>query len=223
MRLLLLKLNVCRDCIFRIHVDRLHEPSRLVRPDWKYRRVKRTKSCCYFPEIRVKTGITCEEHSVMTKSQSPAAPQCCIPVPREATGKVLCGRAHCRHESEAAPLPPVQFLYIGRTAFSEELSNAKWCQPFGLGESLNQPANGVIVQVIIVVVGDEHRVERSQSLEVHCRRMDPTWPGELNGRCTTTKNGIGEDRESARLNQKRTVADPGHGEPGAARTGHCSN
>ncbi len=77
--------------------------------------------------------------------------------------------------------------------------------------ALLQPLQRREVEVVVVIVADQHHVDRRQVGEGDARLVDPLRPGEGEWRGAVRPHRIGQDVQPGRLDQQRGVAD--HGEP----------
>src|SRR5690606_8259304 len=87
-----------------------------------------------------------------------------------------------------------------------------------------QPTYGVVVQVIVVIVGDEHRVQRRQFVRRHARGGEAAWTEGRQRRRAVAELRVRQQVEAADLEQKGRVPEPGGGQlcrrgPRAARIG----
>ena len=69
---------------------------------------------------------------------------------------------------------------------------------------LPEAADGGEVEMVVMVVGDQHRMDRRQILERDARRIDPPGAGETEGARPLGEDRIGEDVEARRLDEKRS-------------------
>ena len=77
-----------------------------------------------------------------------------------------------------------------------------------------QPANGRHIEMIVVIVRDDHDVHRRQILECQRGRREPLRARERERARALRPLRIREDVHAVELNQQRGMADPGHGRLG---------
>ena len=106
-------------------------------------------------------------------------------------------------------LPPVALLDAGDPLIGEPGLELQRHHEEGI-VLRGQPLHGGEVQVVVVVMGDQHHVPR-QVLEGEAGRHQPprACPGQRAGPLAPV--GIGEDAQAVDAQQHRRVADPGHG------------
>ena len=75
---------------------------------------------------------------------------------------------------------------------------------------LPEAREGLQIEVIIMVVRDHHRVDPGQRIERDARGVVPLRPGEPKGTRAPRPDGVGQDIQSADLDEKRRMADERH-------------
>ena len=68
--------------------------------------------------------------------------------------------------------------------------------------------------MVVVIVADQHEVDRRQLGKGDARRVDALRPGEGEGRDALRPDRVGQDVEPGRLDQQRGMADHGEPQPG---------
>ena len=82
--------------------------------------------------------------------------------------------------------------------------------PLGAGQLLD----GVDVEVVVVVVADDHRVDRGQRLQRRRDRMQALRPDRARRRAPVAPHRVGEHAVAVDLDDRRRVPVPGDGEIG---------
>ena len=72
-----------------------------------------------------------------------------------------------------------------------------------------EPPQGLDVEMVVMVVRDQHRVDRRQVLEGDARRVDPLGPGEGDRARPLREDRVGQEVEPRDLDQQRGMADRG--------------
>src|SRR5258705_8949111 len=98
--------------VLRVHVDRPHEPARLVSADWEQRHVDRRKALPDRRELRRVAGITGEVDGDAVGSNHVAAPERTVAIPRGPGREVLCRDAGDLGTANSRALPPVEFQNV---------------------------------------------------------------------------------------------------------------
>src|SRR5471032_364671 len=111
-------------------------------------------------------------------------------------GKRLCG------------IEPVALGHVANPEHAERRGESKWRAPDGEGRSLGERANRVSVVMVVVVVRLEHEIDRRQRVERDSGRLKPARSRESHGRRALREHGIGEDVQTADLNEQTRVPDP---------------
>jgi len=109
--------------------------------------------------------------------------------------------------------PPVQLGDIGYATFPEKFTHLKRSEPARVGERADEMTHGPVVEVIVMVVGDENGVDVRKRFKRQSRWYMASWSSELNGRGSVAPDWVGQDADSARPDEKSAVADPGDCEP----------
>ena len=196
------------------HVHGAHEPARLVGPDREQGRVERPEPPADRAELGVVARIAGEEHPPSPRLHAPAAPQPPVAVEEATRGEVACRRAGDPDRGASHllldVLPPVQLSRSLDPPARHELGQADGHDPARRRLQANQAPDGVGVQVVVVVVGDEDQVQRRQLGQIEGRGHPAHGPGESDRRGSTAPDGIGEHVDGPELEQGAGVPQPGH-------------
>src|SRR6266853_5151151 len=195
-----------------IHVNRLHEPSRLVGPDRKKSDIDGSEAIPNFPEVSGISGVSAEVDQAPARPDQITPPERRVAIEGPARGKMLRrGERDGRSRARRGRIPPVHFL-----DFLDALRTQKHLVAEGdkhpRRKPLIQPSQNRQIQVIVVIVTDDHQIDPRQGFEIdpglaHSFGTDPAeWTGALR------PYGIGENVQSRQLNENRRVVDERYGD-----------
>src|SRR5687768_413016 len=185
------------------HVNRLHEPAWLVGAYRKNGHVERTEPLRYLAEFRMKSRVSREvDPGIVVEPDGPSAPQRRVSVPWVASGEMLGRRTSNAHLRSVMVFPPVELIHVTGSAIPQEASNAKRRKPSHTGKTLDQPTHRRIVEMVVVIMGDESDINRREIVETHRRRHQPARARKCNRRYAVGPYRIGEDVHPATLQQK---------------------
>src|ERR1700726_38676 len=111
-----------------------------------------------------------------------------------------------------ALLPPISLRHLPSSVGSQERSYPQWCEPRNRGIARGDARDCRGIEVIIVVVGENHGVNRRQAVEVHSWRNPAPGTDELQRRGALAPDGVDENVEPRDLEQERCMSDPRHRE-----------
>ena len=110
---------------------------------------------------------------------------------------------------ETDRLPPVAFLYGGEARAADEIEIAKRYN--GARDALFREAiQRRKIQVVIMVVGHQHDVNRRQVFKANAGGVAPPGTGPGDRAAAFGPDGVGQDVEAVHLDEKRRVTDRGH-------------
>jgi len=95
---------------------------------------------------------------------------------------------------------------------TQKVSDAKRREPGNRRITSYQPPNSRDIEVIVVIVGQYDSVDGRQRIEVNCCWYTSPGTGETKRRSTVAPDRIEQKVQTADLEQKRGVANPGDGE-----------
>ena len=101
----------------------------------------------------------------------------------------------------------------------ENRAHAERRHPPCLGLPANQLPHRACAQVVVVVVGDEHRIQPRQVAQPHGRPEEPPGACPLERGRTRVPNRVEQDAHAVDLHQRGRVPEPGHAQP--ARRWRC--
>ena len=196
-----------------IHVHRPHEPPGLVSADRQQRDVERPVALGDASELGVIARVAGEEHPVGVGSHCPTAPQRGPAIAQPARAEVLSRRASDERRTDGRLLPPVVLPHVSRAARPNEPPEPEGHEPRGAGLARGEATHRPVVQMVVVVVRQQHQVDRGQGREVDPGRHPAARAREPNRRRAVAPHRIGEHVEPAYLEQKARVPDPRHEQP----------
>jgi len=124
---------------------------------------------------------------------------------------VLGRRADHRQSLDRHRFPPVELHRVGDAAIGEPGLDAEGHDEQRV-ELPGQPADGRLVEMVIVVVGDQDEVDGGQVVEGDAGRGVAAHADEAAERPAPLGPGrIGQEGHAIELDQHGGVADPGHG------------
>ena len=147
--------------------------------------------------------ITSDDHSVALRSFRPRPEKCC-----DGAAVIVSSAV-----GSAMRLPPVELGdALGRTPQASRCAPTPSDVTNGTSR-LRQLADRRVVEVVVVVVRDDHHVERRQRAQAHRHGLEA-----LRARRTATASArsphrIGEHAQAVDLDQHRRVAEPGGAQP----------
>ena len=114
-------------------------------------------------------------------------------------------------------LPPVQLDDLAHAPAADVGAESEWNDPRRPRMCARDPPNGGLVEVVVVIVREQHDVERRQAIERQRGIHDASRPRPLNGERALTEHRIGEHIEPAELEEHGRMPDPRRGEGSVAR------
>ena len=204
---------------------RAHELARLVAADRDQRQVEAAavgEMLADVGEIAAVAGVSGVDQPELRRQHRESAPERALSVEGRAAGPVPGGR---QHELDAAldmRLPPVQLDHpqpgqaqvvepgLELQRHDEQRRAARLC--------CQRPHRG-LVEVVIVVVRDQHHVDVRQLRGGERQRADPLRPGPGHRRGALGELRVGQHRQTAEPRQHRRVADPGDAGLGRLQVG----
>ena len=175
--------TVCTDRILGIHVN--VGPARVIRAHRHQGEVERSVLCADVGEALRISGVAAEEGAVAGSDQRPRRPQGGVPG-QKPSGEMPRRGAHQGEVAEAGAFVPVEFDDpVGGDVPGPKVSaDAEGDEELGpLGA--RQLFDGVDVEVVVMVVADDDRVDRGQRLQRGGHRMQPPRARS----CATVSNG----------------------------------
>jgi hypothetical protein len=187
-----------------------HEPARLVGADGQGGQIEGPEAAADFDEVRRVAGIAGKEDVEVGRIDRPATPQSSVAVAQAARAPVLQRGQGEAHAVELDVLPPVEFGHFVDAELGEPGLQPQRHEELQLAAAaLVQLPHAVDVEVVVVVVRDDHGVDLGQIRQRDAWWMEALRPGEAHRRSALGKMRIGQDVESTQPQQQGGVADPG--------------
>src|SRR5258706_461193 len=119
------------------------------------------------------------------------------------------GDAQC---SNLMLLPPIQLDYAASPPLLDENRETQWHDPHRGRVRCCESPDGSIVEMVVVIVRLQHKVERRQLVEANPRGDPAAWTGESHRRRALAPHRIGQNVEPTQLHEEARVSHPRHGE-----------
>ena len=190
-----------------VHVDGV--PGVVVRADRLQGQVERAEPGADAGEGRGVAGVAAEEHPVCRAGDDPGGPQRGVPgeePPGEVPG-LGAGQREAGHRRRAVPVQlddPVLRHAPAAQVFPDAQGDDE-----GRGLLAQQGPHRREVQVVVVVVADQHGVDRGQALHRHGRRMQPGGAQQRGRRHPLPPHRVDEHAPPVDLQQGAGVTEPG--------------
>ena len=183
-----------------IDVRRLHEPARPVRADRQQREADGLESPRDLREVIAPARIAGEVHVARFRADHESAPQIAIAIGETARREML----RRNRGDDAARLPPVELGRIDAVsphqgAVAERREDRRACQASERRD----------VEMIVVIVADEHEIDRRKIFEADAGRPVSLRTDRADRRRALGPDRIGEDVHAVDLNQRRRMIDEG--------------
>ena len=198
------------DRLFRVQVMGAHHGLGFIGADRNHGQVEGTQRRPNLDESRKITGVAGEVEAPIGRDQNPRRPECASCVSQPALTPVLRGNADDPDAGDRARLAPVELIHGHDTVVAQQATVAEGHQESSLRRTPSEAFDGGQIEMVVVVVRDGDDVDRWQGIE-----CDPgfditprTEPAQ--GARRLRPDRVGENRETADLNQERRVSHPGH-------------
>ena len=162
-----------------------------------------------FPDLteRIEApGISGEVESPPTRLYEPACPQRAVAVEQASPAPVLCRHSGDPCAGDLGTVPPVELGGL-HTCIAEQVCVGQWNED--PDPPASEPSQGLLVHVIVVVVRHHGEIDLGQVLHAQARG-DVTLGAESRRAGGARPDGVGQERHSAHLHEKRGVPDPCH-------------
>src|SRR5258706_11201505 len=155
--------------------------------------------------------IPAEEDAVVRRAHHERGPQGGVALAERAAREMLRGRRRDLYPTpwKVERLPPVELrnaLRLHAPRF-EMCANAERGHEGNIG--LRERADGRIVDMVLMVVRDDHNVHGRHLSQCHGHRLEALGSGERQGRCARAPHRVGEDANALDLDEDRRVPEPG--------------
>lgn len=158
-------------------MNRRHEPARFVRADGQEREVRRSEPRADFGEVGTERGIAGEVGDASRKLDNVSAPQRLVAVGHGASREVQGWDAVDRDAVERRALPPIEFADGAYLLRGKQFRHAQRNDECGT-PACCQTTQGGQVEMIVMVVTDQHDVDRRKVLPVDAGLPVTTWSRE---------------------------------------------
>jgi len=148
------------------HVDRRHEPARLVGSNWQQRQAGRSEALPDVTEVLTESGVTGEIDHAPGGFDHVATPQRPVAIEHSASGKMQRRHAVDLASGEWKRMAPVQFLDRADVLRSQQGCDSGRDDELGRS-TIRQPAQAVKIQMVVVIVTNEHDVDSRKIFESH--------------------------------------------------------
>ena len=128
---------------------------------------------------------------------------------RKRPEKCRAGRADQGEFVDLRVLVPVEFddALVGNAPITQVRTDTERNDERG-PLAASQRDDGVDVEVVVMVVADDDRVQGRQRFQRHRRRMHPRRADDVRGRAAFTPHRVGQNAVAVDLQQRRRVAEP---------------
>lgn len=188
------------------HVDRRHEPARLIRADRQKGETRRAEAGADLGEMGAEGSVSREIDDAAGGFDHISAPECAIAIEESTRGKMHGGHAvdGCRCEREG--IAPIEFVDGSDVPGAQQTGYAERNDESGLRALGEQPESGEI-EMIVMIMAQEHEIDPGKIVETHARGAAAarTDPGDRTG--PVRPDGVGQDVEAALLEQDCGVVD----------------
>ena len=157
-------------------------------------------------------GVPGEVDLARRRRHAPATPQRPVAVAEPARAEVPRRRAPDGKLADARFLPPVELEGVARAALPYERRQPEGHEPPRLRMRRGQTPHGAVIQVVVVIVREQHGVDRREPGERDRGGHAAARACELNGRRALAPDGIREQVETPHLQQEGRMPDPGEHE-----------
>ena len=121
---------------------------------------------------------------------------------------MLGRRGHQLHATDLRRLPPIELLHLGRihAPLDQPIAHAQRSDEMPhLGR---QRQDGSVVQVVVMVVRQDHAFNGRQVFQADGRRMEALGAHPLHRRCALRKHRVGQPEPALKLHQQGRVPEP---------------
>jgi hypothetical protein len=144
-----------------------------------HRHVERTEALADGLEVGVVAGVAAEEDAQAVGHDHPRRPQRAVFVEQASPREVLRGHRRQAHAAHRRFVPPVELPDPGRVHAPRDQALAHAQRRDEDFDLRREPRDGGAVQVVEVVVRQDHALDGRQLVDVDGRRMKPLRAGPL--------------------------------------------
>ena len=185
--------------LLRVHVDPLHEPARIVRPNRNHHEIEWAVSSADVIELRMVGRIGSEEDAFPPHLEREPAPQCLIAIAEPSGTEVSGGNGRDAEVAHDRVVPPVQLDDRARAPPADVGPESKRDDPRRVRVSPSQLPDRWLIEMIVVAVREQNDVQWRKVIDRHRRIHDAARTGPLNGERSLTEDRVREDVESPGL------------------------
>ncbi len=109
---------------------------------------------------------------------------------------------------DADRLPPIQLPYLGRVHAPAHQQVAHAQRGDKHADTVGQRADGGAVEMVVVVMRQDHPGQRRQRIQCNRRGVETLGPGEWHRRGAFGKHRVGQPQPARQLHQQRGMAQP---------------
>src|SRR5699024_4919347 len=196
-----------------------HKPPGLIGANGDKRGVYRAKPAAYLLQKIAVPRIARKVDVAQRRMQYVSAPEGFIAV-EQAPARKMAGR-HARQGKllvEAVVLPPVQVYGFVNMIIMQQLFNTERHNECGIMPPM-EILYGLNIQVVVMIVADEYRVDGREVLKIKSRRTHSPGTYPLVGAGAVAPDRVREDIHSIKLQQKSSVVNKC--DPKFAAVGHA--
>ena len=193
------------NCLLRAHVNMPEVFAGQVRANGQAHEVDGSEPAADLFEAGKVAGVPCEKEIILIGTSDPAAPEGPAMVDKTAV-RIMLGRGAGEFDTTVGKgLPPVEFMVGGD---ADTLKTG--AEPEGNDEHsmTGQTLDRHLVKVIVMVMRQEYDINGRQILEGYTGLYVAPGAEERYGRSAVAPDRIGENIQSAKLNEERRVTDP---------------
>ena len=163
-------------------------------------------------ELGVPGGVAGEEHRAAARLQYPAAPQRAIPAPGRATAEMPRRRARDGQSQVVCRLaiPPAVLADRRRAEPPQLAADTDRRHPPDIRVAPNDASQRAAIEVVVVIVREDHEVQRRQVVERDARSDPAPRSRETERRGALAPHRIRQHVERSQLQQRAGVSDPRH-------------
>ncbi|MNQ52647.1 hypothetical protein D3C85_666710 [compost metagenome] len=192
----------------RQHVHVL--PALVVGPGLEEGHVERAETLADLLEAIEVTAVTAEEEIGSLPANDPGGPQGLVAIAKATAGEVLGRGGDKLNAADPGLLPPIQLpdLVPGDTPGNQARPHAE--RRDEVADLLLQRQDGVMVEVVVVIMGEDHRLYGGQRIQGDGRCVPALGAKPLHRRGALAEHGIRQPELALQFEQQTGVAEAPH-------------